>query len=142
MGPPVRSHRGRWRRWIGFGSIVTAGLLFSSCSQSGLAAYSGSGSCFEELPIARAAVSSEYSFVGVKSIDGKIASRVLGQQLPSDQRYFCLVAYHLLPGRSSSAPSSLTKFMMVVVSPKTKAVVGVKTATTLPFGFRRNLSVG
>lgn len=121
--------------------VVLVGAILSSCSTARLTLSSGAGPCFAVLPVAQRAVASEKLYLGVRLIDSKTASSILEHPTSSTASDFCLVAYRLQRQRSTTSTQLVNRFAMVVVSPKTRQVIGVSEVARLPFSFRRNLSV-
>ena len=121
---------------------VLVGVVLASCSSTRLALSSGPGTCFAALPVAQQAVASEKLYLGVRLIDRKTASSILDHQISSNESDFCLVAYRLIRQRATTSTQPVSRFTLVVVSPKTRQVIGVSEVARLPFSFRRNLSVG
>ncbi len=141
MSRPMRDN-GRSRGWIKVGVLSVAGIFLSSCSSHTVSLTTGAGTCFQVLPIAQSAIAAGKQYMGVRVIDAKTATRMLGKEVSSRQSYLCLVAYRLQPSASQSSSLPVNRFAMVVVSPNTKQVIGIKPVARLPFSFRRNLSVG
>ena len=121
---------------------VLFGAVLASCSSTRLAFSSGPGPCFAALPVAQRAVASEKQYLGVRLIDRKTATSILDHQTSSNESEFCLVAYRPMRRYTTTGAQTANRFTLVVVSPKTRQVIGVSEVARLPFSFRRNLSVG
>lgn len=132
----------RSRTWIMVGVMSVTGVLLSSCSSHSVSLTAGAGTCFQVLPVAQRAIAAGKQYMGVRVIDAKTTTRMFGKEISSRQSYFCLVAYRLQPSQSQSSSLPANRFAMVVVSPNTKQVIGIRQVARLPFSFRRNLSVG
>ena len=122
--------------------VVLFGAVLASCSSATLAFSSGPGPCFVALPVAQRAVASEKQYLGVRLIDRRTASSILDHQTSSNESEFCLVAYRQTRQHTTTGAQTVNRFTLVVVSPKTRQVIGVSEVARLPFSFRRNLSVG
>lgn len=121
--------------------LMVAGTMLTSCSASRLRLTSGAGSCFAVLPVAQRAVSSGDLYIGVRLVDTKTVETTLSETISSNESNFCLVAYRLEQPGSSFGQRQISRFALVIVSPKTRQVIGEREVSRLPFSFRHNLSV-
>ncbi len=121
--------------------LMVAATILTSCSASRLQLTSGAGSCFTVLPVAQRVVSPEDLYLGVRLVDSKTVEATLSKTISSNESSFCLVAYRLGQSGSSSGQPHVSRFALVIVSPKTRQVIGERDVSRLPFSFRHNLSV-
>ncbi|MDA8080075.1 MAG: hypothetical protein M0Z96_00445 [Actinomycetota bacterium] len=121
--------------------LIVAGTILTSCSANRLRLTSGAGSCFAVLPVAQRAVSPGDRYLGVRLVDSKTAENTLSMSISSNESNFCLVAYRLEQPGSSPGLHQIGRFALVIVSPKTRQVIGEREVSRLPFSFRHNLSV-
>lgn len=131
-------------RLVGLFAAVLAGSVLSSCTQARLAVSTGAGSCFSVLPLAQKAGPLHKAYLGVRAVDKKTAQQMLGQTISSNESFYCVVAFRVQPqsNQHGSASHHLSGiFSLVVATPSSRAVVGVKQVSRLPFSFRRNVSV-
>lgn len=122
-------------------AVLVAGAILTSCSASRLQLTSGAGSCFAVLPVAQRAVSPGNLYIGVRLVDRRTVESTLSKTISSNESNFCLVAYRLEQSGSIPGLRQISRFALVIVSPKTKQVIGQREVLRLPFSFRRNLSV-
>ncbi|NNN18849.1 MAG: hypothetical protein HKL84_03230 [Acidimicrobiaceae bacterium] len=121
--------------------LLIAGSTLTSCSSARLRLSSGAGPCYQVLPAAQNAVTSQKTYLGVRLIANNTAQSILSKTISPTQPYYCLIAYRLIYQNATTLSLPRPTFALVIVSPNTKQVIGVKEVARLPFSFRRSISI-
>lgn len=120
--------------------LLAASFILTGCGGGRPEFGSGATPCFRALPIAKQAVPSPKSFVGVRLISNQAIKRKLSISLPSSQKNVCLVAFANQAGKQS-LPPGYHRFTLVTVSLTSKSVLTTTQVDRLPIDFRHTLSI-